>query len=336
MQQGEISRINRRQIAAIIVAAVVVTLISMVWLGLSPRNASATPVKISLPTGSGAAAVGSILEHAGIVRSALALRLYAIVTGQARTLKAGQYLLCPCASVSELVSSIANGQGLSTDLSLTIPEGKNIWEIDNLLSVRHLIVPGSFARTYVGNEGMLFPDTYRFDATVADHSGEYGNARVFGAVLRDAFDTKARIYTPSQIIVASILEKEAKTAADMALVAGIIAERQKRGMALQIDASVAYGWCLSRWLPMSSTSNCDVTLAPIKTETKVDGAYNTYTRTGLPKGPISNPGLKALEAAAHPTASPYLYYLSTRDGSQIIYSKTLDEHLKNRVKYLGF
>jgi len=106
-------------------------------------------------------------------------------------------------------------------------------------------------------------------------------------------------------------------------------------MLLQIDATVAYGWCLRRWLPMSSTANCDVTQAPIALEIKTDGPYNTYTRPGLPEGPIGNPGLQALEAAKHPKASDYLYYLSTRDGSDIIFSKTLDEHLKNRAKYLG-
>lgn len=316
--------------------AIAVTVVGIALLQLSPRDALAAPVKVTIPPGSGASAVGTLLERAGIIRSGLMFRLYATAMGQARTLKAGDYLLCPCAPVSELVQSIASGEALSTDITVTIPEGMNVWEIDDLLADQHLIVPGSFARSYSVSEGTLFPDTYRFGATLAEKAGEYANARVIGAVLRGAFDTKARGYTNAQIIIASMLEKEAKSADDMALVAGIIAERERRGMALQIDATVAYGWCLARWLPMSNNRNCDVTQAPIAAQIKVDGPYNTYTRTGLPKGPISNPGLKALEAAAHPKASPYLYYLSTRDGSQLIYSKTLSEHLASRKKYLGF
>ena len=121
----------------------------------------------------------------------------------------------------------------------------------------------------------------------------------------------------------------------MALVSGIIQKRLQLKMPLQIDATVAYGWCLRRWLPMSNNRTCDVTQAPIATELKVDGPYNTYARVGLPPAPISNPGLQALEAAAHPKTSSYLYYLSTRDGSQIIYAKTAAEQQANRAKYLG-
>jgi len=83
------------------------------------------------------------------------------------------------------------------------------------------------------------------------------------------------------------------------------------------------------------TKNCDVTFQGPAIEIKIDGPYNTYTRKGLPVGPISNPGLKAINSALNPQTSDYLYYLSTRDGSQIIYSKTAGEHGGDRKKYLG-
>ncbi len=302
----------------------------------SPLAAVSGTREFTVQPGWGGGRIAAELQRAGLVRWAPVVIIIANYTDTGDSLKAGTYALSPAMSASEIVRILAAGTALSTDISVTIPEGMNMWEIDGLLASQHLIVSGSFARTYFENEGMLFPDTYRFDVAIASHAGEYANARVIGKVLRDAFETKARGYTRAQIIIASMLEKEAKTAEDMALVAGIIAERQKRGMPLQIDATVAYGWCLARWLPMSSNRNCDVTLAPIATEIKVEGPYNTYTRIGLPKGPISNPGLKALAAAAHPKESPYLYYLSSRDGSQLIYSETLDEHLRNRLKYLGF
>lgn len=305
------------------------------WV-LSPVNVRSEPTTVVIEQGIGAAGIARILEREGLVRHWSAFSIYATTMGYATQLQAGTYRLCACQSVQELTDTLSSGRALSDDIEVTIPEGMNVWEIDELLQKQDLIVPGSFARTWAQHEGTLFPDTYRLDRSVASTAGEFQNARVIGQVFRDAFDRRTARHTTEQVIIASMLEKEAKSAEDMALVAGIIARRRELGMPLQLDATVAYGWCLRRWLPMSSTANCDVTQAPIAYEIKVDGPYNTYTRTGLPEGAIANPGLKALQAAASPTASDYLYYLSTRDGSQIIYSKTLQEHLQNRSKYLGF
>jgi UPF0755 protein len=321
--------------AAIILAAVVLTFVGITWVMLSPMTLTAEPTEVVIPPGTGASATSRILERAGVIRHWAAFSVYATVTGNAASLQAGRYLLCSCDSVPMLVRTLVHGDALTDDVVLTVPEGMNVWEIDELLQAKGLIVPGSFARIWQESEGVLFPDTYRLDRTVASAADEFGNADVIGTVLRTAFDGKASAYSAEQVIVASMLEKEAKKPEDMALVAGIIARRRELGMPLQIDATVAYGWCLRRWLPMSSAANCDVTQAPLATEIKVDGPYNTYTRAGLPAGPISNPGIAALEAAADPESSDYLYYLSTRDGSEIIYSKTLDEHNRNRAKYLG-
>lgn len=252
--------------------------------------------------------------------------MYTALTGRAHALQAGRYALCPCWSVPDIADAIASGRAISDDIFVTVPEGVNLWELDAILLKAKLISrAGQFSRTVGTQEGKLFPETYRFakDATVAQIAER----------MQKEFSERAGSQRFDEVIVASMLEKEAKSAEDMALVAGIIRERMRRGMPLQIDATVAYGWCLRT---VGYAVACDVTQAPIATELKVDGPYNTYARTGLPKGPISNPGAQALTAAAHPKDSPYLYYLSTRDGSQLIYSKTLEEHLRNRLKYLGF
>ena len=295
----------------------------------------AQPRTFTVQPGWGGGRIASELKRAGLIRWAPAFVIITSWTDTGDNLKAGTYALSPDMSTREIIRMLAAGEALTSDITVTIPEGMNVWEIDELLYAQRLIVQGSFARQYRDREGTLYPDTYRFAAEVASSSTAFSNAGVFAESFIAQFDRKAARYTEEQIVIASMLEKEAKSAQDMALVSGIIAQRRTLGMPLQLDATVAYGWCLRRWLPMSSTANCDVTQAPIATELKVDGPYNTYARTGLPEGPISNPGLKALEAAKNPTASDYLYYLSSRDGSQIIYSKTLSEHLKNRSKYLG-
>ena len=146
------------------------------------------------------------------------------------------------------------------------------------------------------------------------------------------------------IIVASILEKEVKTEQDMRLVAGIIEKRLQLGMPFEIDATVAYGVCRQKFLLGLSSATfedskvaldkyCDVSLVNIVDNIPVDSAYNTYKRKGLPAGPISNPGLKAINAALDPQTSDYLYYLSAKDGTTI-FSKTAAEHIRARQKYL--
>ena len=145
--------------------------------------------------------------------------------------------------------------------------------------------------------------------------------------------TRGLTITPQAVIVASMLEKEVRKAEDMALVAGIIYKRLELGMPLQIDATVAYGSCLNIWTSQVQRT-CDVTEINLIENIKIDSPYNTYTRKGLPLGPISNPGLRALNAALNPVASDYLYYLSARDDGRTIFSKTAEEHQLNRKKYL--
>lgn len=334
LQPSDLPRSAVRVIAAISMAAILVGL-TVVWALGPVRSGSRDARQFTVQPGWGTARIAGELAGVGLIRSATAFTVYVRVTGLGASLQAGTYELSQGMTPTAIARRIASGDALSTDTELTIPEGMNVWETDDLLQSRGLIVPGSFARTWQEAEGTLFPETYRIPREIASAGAEFGNARRIGDILRAEHDRRAAGYTREQVIIASMLEKEAKTPEDMALVAGIIAKRRDIGMLLQIDATVAYGWCLRRWLPMSSTANCDVTQAPIATEIKVDGPYNTYTRAGLPDGPISNPGAQALEAAAHPKASEYLFYLSTRDGSRLIYSKTLDEHLENRRQYLG-
>jgi UPF0755 protein len=134
---------------------------------------------------------------------------------------------------------------------------------------------------------------------------------------------------------ASILEKEARREEDMRLVAGVIRNRLARKMPLALDATVAYGACLRKAVAVSFKKDCDVSQVGIGAEIHIDSRYNSYLRAGLPPGPIANPGIQAIQAVLNPQKSDYLYYLSTRDGSRLIFAKTAAEHAANRRKYLG-
>jgi UPF0755 protein len=112
------------------------------------------------------------------------------------------------------------------------------------------------------------------------------------------------------ITIASMIENEVPNSADRKIVADIIYRRLKIGMALQIDATVDYA------------------------KERDDDRYNTYLNPGLPRGPISNPGIDAIESALNPKSSPYLYYLSDPKTKKTIFSKTFEEHRANIDKFL--
>jgi len=313
--------------------------------------------EVVIKEGQGVTNIAEILQENGIINNKLIFIIYTLITGNEKRLQAGRYLFPPRATVPVIVYSMSQGFAESDDLIITIPEGFNVLDIDRRLVSVGLIKEGEFAQKYYQNEGQFFPDTYRienqngpFDKTqdYPEQSRTDGNVKIknsqeiikeIGEKMAANFIDKAGNISKEDLIVASILEKEAKTESDMRLIAGIIKKRLELGMLLQIDATVAYGACL-RDYRQSAIDNepfkyCDVSQVPIGAEIKIDGPYNTYTRTGLPPGPIASPGVTTIKAALNPIQSDYLYYLSTRDGGQIIFSKTAVEHVANRRKYLG-
>lgn len=311
--------------------AIALVTILPIYLIYSPVNRSDTnPAEIIIGSGDGLQIIADKLTVADLIRSKFLFVGYVKLRGQEDELKAGRYIFSKSLNIPILVSLIVGGRSEPDDLIVTIPEGFNIWGIDKRLVELGLITMGQVSNQYLYKEGYMFPDTYRFDKKTS--------AENIVNRMEENYFIKGGIRSDEILIIASLLEKEAKTKEDMELVAGIIKKRLELGMLLQIDASVAYGWCLKETALKDFKdfkAFCDVTQAPLVLEIKIDGPYNTYTRKGLPIGPISNPGLKAIRAALNPQPSDYLFYLSTRDGSQIIYSKTSAEHTANRRKYLG-
>ncbi len=291
------------------------------------------PQQVHISSGQTLSSIAAMLEKQGIVRSKLAFMLYVSVQGWETKLKAGDYVVPAGTALYDVASQVAGGRGLSTDKVIFIPEGYNIFEIDKRLADTGLIKEGQFAAAYRSDEGKMFPDTYRFDPKSLlgeieqkmELNGQQKTQELLGSLSPLSRD---RILT-----IASIIEKEARKENDMYLVSGVIQNRLRRGMPLAIDATVAYGACL-RQFELNQTKDCQAHLVPVGREISIDSPFNTYTRAGLPPRPISNPGLMSIEAALNPKGD-YLYYLSTRDGSQILFSKTGAEHEAKRHQYLG-
>lgn len=316
-------RIKDWKTIAVVAAIVLFGLLTFV-LG-SPLSA---PEEVVIEEGQSVYEIAEVLKRENMIRGKFVFVVYVLLTGNEKNLKAGRYTFKPGDDVPIIVHSVANGLAESEDITVTVPEGYNIWEIDQKFTQAGLIKKGDISKNFRYKEGRLFPDTYRFKK-------ETSLDKIINKMEENYF-IKGGTRSEEVIIVASLLEKEAKTKEDMELIAGIIYKRLKLKMLLQIDASVGYGWCVKESSKPGFNGFCDVTQTPISSEIKIDGPYNTYARLGFPQGVISNPGLIALTAAQNPKSSDYLFYLSTRDGSRMIYSKTASEHLENRKKYLGF
>lgn len=335
----------------ICIAGLLALVVVAAWLVYIPPGASDSPPReFVIQEGDGLSKVARLLAEENLVRSRYPFLLYAVAVGEEKGLQAGKYLLSENMSMAEVVRILSEGLAEHDDLVVTIPEGFNAWEIDQRLAETGLIKAGDFFAKAQALEGQLFPDTYRLKKNQESgvmNQGEELIKELLGK-MRENFEEKAGKISREQLIVASMLEKEVQKQEDMALVAGIIYRRLELGMLLQIDASVAYGACLQQMQSDNAklknfrkdleneaflSWGCDVTEVNLIKWIKIDGPYNTYMRSGLPVGPISNPGYKAINAALLPQSSDYLYYLSARDG-QTVFSKTAGEHERNRAKYL--
>lgn len=310
--------------------------------------------QVEIPPGFGSRMIGDLLKENGVIQSKWAFVTYATLKNEASSLKPGTYVFSETAAIPEILESLVNGEKYSNERFLTIREGWGVREIAHYLVSEGIAaepedvwaVTGApavdygtsnarltdFSRDFsflkdkpssVGLEGFLFPDTYRVfrNATVEDivrkMLDNFGR-RVNGDLLLAIHSQNKSLF--DVITVASLLEKEIPGDRDRAIVSGILWQRLRLGLSLQVDATLVY----------IRGHNHDPLTAKDKS---VNSRFNTYKYAGLPLGPISNPGLSAIRAAVFPAESPYLYYLSAPSG-EVIYSKTLAEHNAAKAKYL--
>lgn len=304
------------------------------WLQFQPASSAHRAARVVVPAGGGVAGAASSLQRAGVVRSALAFNVYARWRGQSGHIKAGRYVLSGDMTLGQILRELLVGPGASTAerVRVTIPEGYTLKQIADTLQAAGVTDGGALLQQATDRdaiaemhadfplpknsiEGYLFPDTYFFaphtapgavlDRMLADFGARF--ARPYAGGLDESGRSLADIVT-----IASLIEREAKAPADRPRIAGVIANRLNRGMKLGIDASVLYA---------IGRHKDRVTFKDVA----VDSPYNTYRHTGLPPGPIANPGLSSLLAALRPEKSDYLYYVARPDGSHI-FTRTVAEH----------
>jgi UPF0755 protein len=285
---------------------------------------------VQLRPGSSARKIASDLKKAGMIRSQYAFMLWHYLHGH-KALKAGEYTFDHPARLHEVYDRVARGD-IYVHL-LVVPEGFNVYDIAHAIEDAGLGRRDDFlklARTDVSLirdldpqaptlEGYLFPDTYRVTRTQSLHD--------IAAMMVHRFRQAAREVGLNQdyhtlVTMASIVEKETAVDAERPEVASVFYNRLKRHMTLSTDPTVIYAALL----------NDRYRGTIYRSDLQYDSPYNTYRNTGLPPGPISNPGKASLQAAMHPASTDYLYFVSDNQGHHR-FSSTPEEHARNVAAY---
>ncbi len=304
----------------------VLLIISLGWWtrGTSPANSkNNTPKIFIVEQGEGVRSIARNLKDQGLIKDPTVFFLLTKQTGLDNKIQAGSFRLNPSMTAREIAQSLTVG---TEDIWITIPEGQRAGEIADTLEKLMPNYDSSWEAELQKNEGYLFPDTYLLpkDADV--------NAVV--KIMTDNFNSKYATLDTSKVnlteneivTLASLIEREARHAEDRPIVSSVIHNRLDIGMKLDIDATLQYikGYdsVSKKWWPNNITNE----------DKQSTSLYNTYGRAGLPPAPISNPGILSLQAAVNPDETPYLYYITDKNGVNR-YAQTLDEHEENISTY---
>lgn len=296
-------------------------------LNLRPVSDTPAPQIFDVSPGNGFKEIVSKLEHAGLIRNPIAFKTFAFFTGSASNLKPGRYELSPHWSGDQIIRQLVLGS--QEEIEVIIGEGATIFDVDRILAAAGVIKRGELInfKSDTPLEGRLFPDTYKFfiqseASNVVQKFLNNFEAKVVPVLSKDPENFE------DNLILASLVEKEVPFYEDRKIVAGILKKREKIGMALQVDATICYLKAAQNPLPKEGCWPLT------KLDFETDSPYNTYLYKGLPPGPISSPGLSAVEASLEARVSPYWFYISDPETLKTIFAENLDEHLENISIYL--
>lgn len=289
------------------------------WYGAGPLAKDTT---FTVPDGSTLGSVAEALEKQGAIASASGFRLHAKFLGGDGQVKAGEFGLPAHASESQILSILQSGKPLRR--LVTIPEGMPSIMVWDRLMAQPLLT----GTVPVPPEGSVLPDSYAFER------GESRAAvlkRMQAAMTKTVAELWAKrasglpVKTPEQAVtLASIVEKETGKPAERKQVAGLYENRLNTGMLLQADPTIIYP--ITRGKPLGRRIR--------QSEIQAVNDYNTYTKVGLPAGPITNPGRASIEAVLHPAQTKALYMVADGTGGHV-FADTLEQHNANVAKWFA-
>ena len=320
--------------------ALVVLLVAgagVVWVRrqADPPGAGGRQVTVEVPMGASTQRIAELLDQKGVVRDGRLFHLY-VRAKNAGPFQSGSYTLPRNGSFDEVIAALEKGPTLSFD-RVTIPEGLTLRQIADRVGK----LPGRSAERFLevagggeirskyqppgtnNLEGLILPDTYN----VEDKDDERAILQRMVAAFDDVADrnglagvVEGGLVNPYQaVIVASMVEREARVDEDRGMISRVVYNRLKQRMPLQVDATVIYA--------QGRTGEKDLRL--LNKDLEVDSPYNTYRVRGLPPTPIAAPGRAALRAAIDPPPGPWLYYVVVEPNGKHAFATTLEEHNRN-------
>jgi len=273
------------------------------------------------------------LKDSDLITSPALFLAFSFLSDQ-RRLIAGNYQFKSGETISQIIDKIA--QGRSYQVKITFPEGSTVKQMafgldqagicrkEDYLKLTQQ--PEIFQKSWLTGaknlEGYLFPDTYYLSPGISPHQVIETQLNRFEEVYPGNLWKESFAELNQKVVLASIIEKEAKVKSEKPVVASVFLNRLKSNMKLESCATVIYAWDQEKGVQLSSLSLDDLT---------IQSPYNTYLYQGLPPTPICNPGLDSLEAVIQPSQTDYYFFVLGENGSHY-FSKTFDEHLKNKKK----
>ena len=306
-------------IAVVLVALRVYYLIFM-WTYVGPDRT------FDILPGDNFGKINSSLVQEGYVPSARIFHRYAQFKGVMNKFKTGRYLIKHNSTMIDVFNTLINEKSLS--LGVTIPEGKNMYEIAQILEEKNYVKASEFLEVVKDQsflkfegieaetaEGYLYPETYDIVPNMSAKAIAKMMIKQYHAKV-DRLNWSHPQYSPYEILtLASIVEKETGDKNERPMIAGVFLNRLKIHMRLQSDPTTIYG--------MWENYKGNIT----KKDLLTPSPYNTYTVPGIPKGPISNPGIKSIEAVLNPAKHDYLFFVSMNDGTHV-FTKNYEDHQK--------
>jgi UPF0755 protein len=315
--------VRTRLLALAVLALAAVTAGLVLWSYYGPGPAAEDEVTgVVLRRGAGSSEIAAALDQAGAVRSALAFKVAARLTGAAPQLKAGEYEFPSRASMAHVLDKIRRGQVVRH--FVTVPEGVTSARVAAILLANDVLEGPVTAPP----EGTILPETYDI------HRGETRAAvlqrmRDAQTRLREELWAKRQSGLPvdsweEAVNLASIVEKETGIASERPRVAAVFVNRLKRGMKLESDPTIIYG--LSGGEPLVDAQGRRRGLR--RSELERPNRYSTYQIAGLPPTPIANPGRDSIAAVLNPPETDELFFVADGTGGHV-FARTFDEHLRN-------
>jgi UPF0755 protein len=311
----------------------------------TPPGDDPTPVTFTIESGETAGAIAQRLEAEGLVTDAELFRRLLQYRGADATVEAGVYELARDMTMDEIIQALQRGR--AEEVTFTFPEGWRAAQMADLLQAQGIVSaqdymalvndPTRFDYDFLRDlppgstlEGYLFPDTYTvIPAETSAESIISMQLETFGTRVTPDLraSAAARGMTLQQALtLASIVEREAVVSQERPTIAGVFINRWEDGILLNADPTIQYALGLQAetgdWWKRPLTSE----------DLQLDSPYNTYTRPGLPPGPISNPGLDSIRATILAPDTEYYYFVSRNDGTHV-FATTLEEHIENVQQY---